>query len=176
MSNPRERIGASKEDLDTPCLVIDQDLLEKNIRTMQDYLTSFGKKLRPHAKTHKCSIIARKQMEAGGVGICVAKVSEAEVLAKAGLRGVLITSPVVTDQKIIRLMECLFRDPDLMVVVDNPMNARMPVDREPAGSPSPGNPVLCRTRPAYREFRGAQGILGGVDEAGGRGLPPVSGP
>jgi D-serine deaminase-like pyridoxal phosphate-dependent protein len=125
MSNPRERIGASKEDLDTPCLVIDQDLLEKNIRTMQDYLTSFGKKLRPHAKTHKCSIIARKQMEAGGVGICVAKVSEAEVLVKAGLRGVLITSPVVTDQKIIRLMECLFRDPDLMVVVDNPMNARM---------------------------------------------------
>jgi D-serine deaminase-like pyridoxal phosphate-dependent protein len=125
MSTPRERIGASKEDLDTPCLVIDQDLLEKNIRTMQDYLTSFGKKLRPHAKTHKCSIIARKQMEAGGVGICVAKVSEAEVLAKAGLRGVLITSPVVTDQKIIRLMECLFRDPDLMVVVDNPMNARM---------------------------------------------------
>jgi D-serine deaminase-like pyridoxal phosphate-dependent protein len=59
------------------------------------------------------------------VGICVAKVSEAEILAKAGLRGVLITSPVVTDQKIIRLMECLFRDPDLMVVVDHPTNARM---------------------------------------------------
>jgi len=125
MSNPRDRIGSSKGSLDTPCLVIDQDLLEKNIRTMQDFLTSFGKKLRPHAKTHKCSIIARKQMEAGGVGICVAKVSEAEVLVKAGLRGVLITSPVVTDQKIIRLMECLFRDPDLMVVVDNPTNARM---------------------------------------------------
>ena len=125
MGNPRDRIGASKWSLDTPCLAIDQDLLEKNIRTMQDYLQSHGKKLRPHAKTHKCSVIAKKQVEAGGVGICVAKVSEAEVLVKAGLRGILITSPVVTDQKIVRLMECLFRDPELMVVVDHPTNARM---------------------------------------------------
>ena len=125
MNNPRDRIGVSKWSLDTPCLVIDQDLLEKNIRTMQDYLKAHGKKLRPHAKTHKCSIIAKKQVEAGGVGICVAKVSEAEALGKAGLRGVLITSPVVTDQKIVRLMECMFRDPELMVVVDHPTNARM---------------------------------------------------
>ena len=94
MSNPRDRIGASKWGLDTPCLVIDQDLLEKNIRTMQGYLHSHGKKLRPHAKTHKCSIIAKKQVEAGGVGICVAKVSEAEVLVRLGFRGVLITSPI----------------------------------------------------------------------------------
>ena len=125
MSNPRDRIGASKWSLDTPCLLIDLDLLEKNIRTMQDYLNAHGKKLRPHAKTHKCSTIAKKQVEAGGVGICVAKVSEAEALVKAGLRGLLITSPVVTDQKIVRLMECLFRDPELMVVVDHPTNARM---------------------------------------------------
>ncbi len=55
----------------------------------------------------------------------MAKVSEAEVLVKAGLRGVLITSPVVTDQKIVRLMECLFRDSELTVVVDHPTNARM---------------------------------------------------
>ena len=125
MGNPRDFIGDSKWNLDTPCLVIDQDILEQNIGNMQAHLASFGKQLRPHAKTHKCSIIAKKQIAAGGVGICVAKVSEAEALVKAGLRGGLITSPVVTDQKIVRLMECLFRDPEIMVVVDNPTNARM---------------------------------------------------
>jgi D-serine deaminase-like pyridoxal phosphate-dependent protein len=144
MSNPRDRIGASKGSLDTPCLVIDQDLLEKNIRTMQDHLTSFGKKLRPHAKTHKCSIIARKQMEAG-LGSAWPNLGS-RGSGEAGLQGVLITSPVVTDQKIIRLMECLFRDNDLMVVVDNPTNARMlneaPASRAPAspsGGPGPGH-------------------------------------
>lgn len=63
-------------------------------------------------------------MEAGCTGICVAKVSEAEVLVKNGIQGVLITSPVVTDYKIDRLMDCLSHDPRLMVVVDNPANVR----------------------------------------------------
>jgi D-serine deaminase-like pyridoxal phosphate-dependent protein len=116
--------GVSKWKLDTPCLVVEQDRLEQNIRSMQAYVTSFGKKLRPHAKTHKCSRIAKMQMEAGAVGICVAKVSEAEVLVRSGLKGTLITSPVVTDFKIERLMECLSLDPELMVVVDNPANAQ----------------------------------------------------
>lgn len=116
--------GVSKWKLDTPCLVVDQDKLEQNIRAMQAYVTGFGKKLRPHAKTHKCSRIAKMQMEAGAVGICVAKVSEAEVLVRSGVKGTLITSPVVTDHKIATLMECLSLDPDLMVVVDNLANAR----------------------------------------------------
>jgi D-serine deaminase-like pyridoxal phosphate-dependent protein len=124
MLDEREFIGKSKWKLDTPCLVIDLGKLEKNIRTMQDHGAHFGKQLRPHAKTHKCSRIAGMQMAAGGVGICVAKVSEAEVLIHSGLRGVLITSPVVTDYKIERMMEGLSRDPELMVVVDNASNAR----------------------------------------------------
>ena len=116
--------GVSKWKLETPCLVVDQDRLEQNIRTMQSHVASFGKKLRPHAKTHKCSRIAKMQVEAGAVGICVAKVSEAEVLARSGVKGTLVTSPVVTDLKISRLMECLSLDPEMMVVVDNPANAR----------------------------------------------------
>jgi D-serine deaminase-like pyridoxal phosphate-dependent protein len=116
--------GASKWKLDTPCLVVDQDKLEQNVRVMQTHVTRFGKKLRPHAKTHKCSRIAKMQMEAGAVGICVAKVSEAEVLVRNGLKGALITSPVVTDYKIDRLMDCLSLDPELMVVVDNLLNAQ----------------------------------------------------
>ncbi len=116
--------GTSKWRLDTPCLVVDQDKLELNIRAMQTHVTRFEKKLRPHAKTHKCSRIAKLQMDAGAVGICVAKVSEAQVLALSGLKGTLITSPVVTDYKISRLMDCLSLDPELMVVVDNLANAQ----------------------------------------------------
>ena len=92
--------GASKWKLDTPCLVVDQDKLERNIRVMQSHVERFGKKLRPYAKTHKCSRVAGMQMEAGAVGICVAKVSEAEVLVRSGLKGTLITSPVVAEFKI----------------------------------------------------------------------------
>jgi D-serine deaminase-like pyridoxal phosphate-dependent protein len=116
--------GASKWKLDTPCLVVDQDKLERNIRAMQTHVTGFGKKLRPHAKTHKCSRIAGMQMEAGAVGICVAKVSEAQVLVRSGLKATLITSPVVTDYKIATLMDCLSLDPELMIVVDNLANAK----------------------------------------------------
>jgi D-serine deaminase-like pyridoxal phosphate-dependent protein len=116
--------GVSKWKLDTPCLVVNQDKLEQNVRAMQDHVTRFGKKLRPHAKTHKCSKIAKMQMEAGAVGICVAKVSEADVLVRNGVKGTLITSPVVTDYKIATLLDCLSLDPDLMVVVDNPANAQ----------------------------------------------------
>ena len=124
MTYQRELIGLSKWQLDTPCLVMDEEILENNIRTMQAHAGSFGKQLRPHAKTHKCSHIARMQMQAGCTGICVAKVSEAEVLVENGIQGVLITSPVVTDYKIERLMGCLSHDPGVMVVVDNPANAR----------------------------------------------------
>jgi D-serine deaminase-like pyridoxal phosphate-dependent protein len=119
-----EFIGRSKWDLDTPCLVVDEDLLDQNIQTMQAYLASFDKQLRPHAKTHKCTRVARKQVQAGCAGICVAKISEAEVLVREGFRGVLITSPVVTGGKIDRLMDCLSLDSGLMIVVDNPANAR----------------------------------------------------
>lgn len=122
MLSQRELKGMSKWELDTPCLMIDLDILEQNVRAMAMHAAAFGKQLRPHAKTHKCSRIAKKQVEAGCAGICVAKVSEAEVLVKNGFQGVLITSPVVTDYKIKRLMDCLSLDPDLLVVVDNPSN------------------------------------------------------
>ena len=109
----------SKFDLDTPCLVLDLDLLETNLQKMQDAVSRAGKNLRPHAKTHKCSSLARRQMEAGAIGVCAAKVSEAEVLVKAGLGGILITGPVPTPKKIKKLIEILAVDPSLMVVVDH---------------------------------------------------------
>jgi D-serine deaminase-like pyridoxal phosphate-dependent protein len=120
----RDFLGKSKGKLDTPCLVLDEEILRQNIQTMQAHAAAFGKQIRPHAKTHKCSHIAQLQMEAGCIGICVAKVSEAEVLVEKGLKGILITSPVVTDYKVERLMDCAVNDPGLTVVVDNPANAR----------------------------------------------------
>ncbi len=78
MKDSAESVGQSKWKLDTPCLVIDEEVLDRNIQTMQSFVASRGKGLRPHAKTHKCSRIARKQAAAGCVGVCVAKTSEAE--------------------------------------------------------------------------------------------------
>jgi D-serine deaminase-like pyridoxal phosphate-dependent protein len=109
----------SKFDLDTPCLVLDMDVLERNLRTMQAAADRAGRSLRPHAKTHKCSALARKQIDAGAIGVCAAKVSEAEALVKAGLDGILITGPVVTATKIERLLNALAAAPSLMTVVDH---------------------------------------------------------
>ena len=117
--------GQNKYDLDTPCLVIDKDILEENLKKMQAIAQSSGKQLRPHVKTHKCSLIAQKQMETGAVGLCTAKLSEAEVLVNRGFKGVLITGPVVTSQKIKRLSACLKTDPSLMPVVDNLANCEL---------------------------------------------------
>lgn len=108
----------SKFDLDTPCLVLDMDILERNLWKMQVVVDRAGKNMRPHAKTHKCSSLARMQIETGAIGVCAAKVSEAEVLVKAGLSGILITGPVPTQGKIKRLVEMLAQSPSLMTVVD----------------------------------------------------------
>ena len=114
-----------KSDLDTPCLVLDMDILERNLEIMQSTVGSAGKSVRPHAKTHKCSALALKQIEAGATGVCAAKVSEAASLVKAGLDNILITGPVVTPIKIERLVDLLSLSPNLMVVVDHPGNIEM---------------------------------------------------
>ena len=91
---------------------------------MAAYVKAAGKKLRPHAKTHKCPEIARRQVAAGAVGVCVAKVGEAEVMAAAGIRNILITTEVVGPEKIGRLLACSSAQPETMVVVDHPDNVR----------------------------------------------------
>src|ERR1043165_9395591 len=90
--------------LQTPALVIDVDALERNIARMAEHARKSQIALRPHAKTHKCSEIAKRQIEAGALGICVAKLGEAEALAEAGIDSILVTSPVVTDAGIVRVL------------------------------------------------------------------------
>ncbi len=113
-------MGNNAFDLDTPCLVLDLDMLEHNLQKMQKAAERGSKSLRPHAKTHKCSALALRQIEAGAIGVCAAKVSEAEALVKAGLDRILVTGPVVTPAKVARLVDLLPAAPSLMVVVDHP--------------------------------------------------------
>lgn len=121
----RHLIGrqGSRQALNTPVLVIDRDALERNIAAMAEFAKAHGLALRPHAKTHKSVEIARLQMEAGAVGVCCAKLGEAETLAAGGIASILITSPVVTPQAIDRLAALNQRMADLRVVVDHPDNA-----------------------------------------------------
>ena len=91
---------------------------------MADHVKAVGKKIRPHAKTHKCPEIAHRQIAAGAVGVCVAKVGEAEAMAAAGVRNLLITTEVVGPEKIGRLLRVLERNPETLVVVDHPDNVQ----------------------------------------------------
>jgi len=111
--------------IDTPALVVDLDALERNIATMAARAKAWKVALRPHAKTHKCSAIAQRQVEAGAIGIACATVDEAEVMVKAGLPGVLVTSPLATEHKVRRFTELLQRRPDLAVVADHPRHVAL---------------------------------------------------
>ena len=109
--------------LNTPVLVVDLEALDRNIAEMAAFAAAPNVKLRPHAKTHKSAEIARRQIAAGALGACCAKLGEAEALADGGIDSILITSPVVAPPAIERLMALNGTLPDLMAVVDHPANA-----------------------------------------------------
>ncbi len=92
-------IGANKFDLDTPILCIDLDVMESNISKMAEFIHQRGKQWRPHEKCHKTPPIAWKQIAAGAIGVTCAKVSEAEVMASAGIRNILVANMVVGQPK-----------------------------------------------------------------------------
>ncbi|MBX3565946.1 MAG: DSD1 family PLP-dependent enzyme [Sphingomonas sp.] len=110
-------------DLATPALVLDAAAMDRNIAAMAAFAVERGLKLRPHAKTHKSAEIARRQIAAGAVGICCAKLGEAEALAAEGISDIHLTSPVVTAGGIARLTT-LAAKITLSVVVDHPDNVR----------------------------------------------------
>jgi D-serine deaminase-like pyridoxal phosphate-dependent protein len=116
--------GVSKQDLDTPALCIDLDKLEQNITTMQAKLATTKIASRPHGKTHKCPTLAKRQMATGSIGICAAKVSEAEVFAANGIDRILMTTANVTASKIRRAMAIRKKHPQYIQAVDHPDNAR----------------------------------------------------
>lgn len=115
------KIGCSKEEIDTPALLVDVAVMEANLRRMADFFVGRGAKLRPHAKTHKCPIIAQKQLDLGAIGITCAKLGEAEALIAGGIQDILIANQIVGEHKISRLTE-LAQRANLTVAVDNPEN------------------------------------------------------
>src|SRR5919108_125536 len=112
----------TRDEIPTPALLLDVDRFERNLARMADHVRRAGKQLRPHAKTHRCPEIARRQVAAGALGVACAKLGEAEVMAGAGIRGLLVTTEIVTPAAIFRLVRLLESAPDTMVVVDNPSN------------------------------------------------------
>ena len=106
----------SRARLNTPVLVIDGDALDRNIAAMAQLAANRGVMLRPHAKTHKSVDIARLQRAAGAVGLCCAKLGEAEALAEGGIDHLLITSPVAAPDAITRLAALAVRSPNLMTI------------------------------------------------------------
>lgn len=179
----------SKWDIDTPALVLDLDAFEKNLSKMSEYCKNNNILLRPHAKTHKCTIIAQKQMSTGAMGICTAKISEAEAMAEGGIEEILVTSPIITDFKIKRLINIRKRTDKLMVVVDTIENAQslsdaasstnstldILIDINPPGMDrtgiSPGKPALDLAKFILQSpglhFRGIQSYAGNMQHVEG---------
>ncbi|MEX0643239.1 MAG: alanine racemase, partial [Pirellulales bacterium] len=116
MSTPP--LGSSKDQLDTPALCVDLDALESNVRTMVTACRQHDVAWRPHAKCHKSPEIAHRLIAAGACGITCAKLGEAEVMAVAGIRGILIANMIVGPQKLARLVE-LCRRAEPIVCLDH---------------------------------------------------------
>ncbi len=116
-------LGSDKSEIDTPALLIDLDVMERNIETMSKFFRSVPADLRPMIKTHKCPIIAHKQIEAGAIGVTCSKLGEAETMVEYGIRDILIPNPVVGDPKVTRLLNCA-KHSNIKVAVDDLDNVR----------------------------------------------------
>ncbi|WP_432698079.1 3-hydroxy-D-aspartate aldolase BhcC [Marinobacterium sp. YM272] len=98
--------GMDEADIQTPCLILDLDALERNIKKMGDYAKAHGMRHRVHGKMHKSVDVAKLQEELGGaIGVCCQKVSEAEVFARGGIKDVLVSNQVRDPQKLDRLAQ-----------------------------------------------------------------------
>ncbi len=116
--------GVSKWDLDTPALCLDLDAMEQNVATMQAAMKRFGVASRPHAKTHKCAEIAKYQLSTGSIGICCAKLTEAEAFYAAGIEPIMMTTSNPAKQKVRRAMALRKKNPQFIQAVDEESNAR----------------------------------------------------
>ena len=110
-------------ELETPAVVIDLDVMEKNLSRMSDYCRLHNLKLRPHTKSHKIPELAKLQLANGANGITVAKIGEAEVMIDSGITDILIAYPIVGQEKTKRLAKLAERA-DITVSLDSEEAAR----------------------------------------------------
>jgi len=116
-------VKKSVKELPTPALLIDLDIFEHNLQKLASYMKDRPASFRPHAKAHKSPAVGKLQLASGAKGLCAAKLGEADVLIRGGIKDVLITAEVVGKLKIARLMSLLAMTPDVKAVVDNEQNA-----------------------------------------------------
>lgn len=135
-------------ELDTPALIIDLDIMERNLRKVADYTRNYDLRLRPHTKTHKIPALGRRQLDLGAAGLTVAKVSEAEVMLNSGTPDLLVAYPIIGRKKLERLMGVALKT-NVTVSLDNLFVARQLSD-------------------AAREAQAEIGILAEVDVGLGR--------
>ena len=116
-------IGQPVGSIDTPALVIDLDAMERNLSQMMAFAKSHQIRLRPHAKMHKSAVLSKLQMQAGAVGVCVQKTSEAEALAAEGVDNIYISNEVIALHKLKRVVALAKtlakREGRLAIAVDN---------------------------------------------------------
>lgn len=118
-------VGLAKGALPTPALLVDLDAFEANLKRVAEHCKRSGVGFRPHAKTHKCPEVARRQVAAGALGICAATVPEAEAMVAAGIPGVLLTSPIVDKAKIARMVGLARGKSGVMLAVGHPRQVEL---------------------------------------------------
>lgn len=117
--------GMDEADIQTPCLVLDLDALERNIKKMGDYAKANGMRHRAHGKMHKSVDVLKLQQDLGhAIGVCCQKVSEAEVFARGGIKDVMVSNQVTDPVKIQRLAEMPKLGCRVLVCVDDPENVK----------------------------------------------------
>jgi len=119
----RDLKNIRKEDLPTPCMIVDQEIFEANIKKMADHCRATGIYLRGHVKVHKSPEIAKRQLEEGAIGLTCATIAECELMSEAGMGGILLTRQVTSKNNIARVIALAKRDPTFATVVDDPLAA-----------------------------------------------------
>ena len=112
-----------KEDLPTPCMLVDQEIFEANLSKMADHCRATGMHLRGHVKVHKSTEIARRQLAMGAIGVTCATVAECELMSHAGIANVLLTRQPASKNNIGRVIALAKHDPTFSTVVDDPIAA-----------------------------------------------------
>jgi D-serine deaminase-like pyridoxal phosphate-dependent protein len=112
--------GMTKDVLPTPAMVVDIDILEKNLKHLADSAKQTGINLRPHVKVHKSVEIGKRQMELGAIGLTTATIAESELMSDAGITGVLWTKQPASVNNLLRAIALSKRDPTFMFVIDDP--------------------------------------------------------
>ena len=118
------QLGEPLDALDTPSMIVNLALMEENIARLMERFRGSKVHIRPHLKTVKSPELARMLLAAGAIGGCVAKVSEAEVMAQGGIEDLLITTEIVGKQKLARLTTLVQQYPRIKVVVDSLVGAQ----------------------------------------------------